>query len=95
MCGAAAGAAGPVAAARTLLDIATSASKISDDRRFDALLDSAAAALGRRDAHAESLLHVASELDDAERAALRDSAGRVAARLAERVRGRLEPLLLA
>ena len=33
--------------------------------------------------------------DDAEKAALRDSAGRVAARLAERVRGRLEPLLLA
>jgi aarF domain-containing kinase len=93
--GGGAGAAGPVAAARTLLDIATSASKISDDRRFDALLDSAAAALGRRDAHAESLLHVASELDDAERAALRESAGRVAARLAERVRGRLEPLLLA
>ena len=89
------GTAGPVAAARTLLDIATSASKISDDRRFDALLDSAAAALGRRDAHAESLLHVASELDDAEKAALRESAGRVAARRAERVRGRLEPLLMA
>ena len=68
---------------------------MSDDRRFDALLDSAAAALGRRDAHAESLLHVATELDDAERAALRESAGRVAERLAERVRGRLEPLLMA
>lgn len=91
--GGAAGAAGPVSAARTLLDLTTSASKISDDRRFDSLLDGALAALGPRDAHAESLLRVASELDELERAALRESAGRVADRLATRVRERLEPLL--
>ena len=87
------GAADPVAAARALLDIATSASKISDDRRFNALLTrprrrSAAGRAPGRPARRVGL-------DDAEKAALRDSAGRVAARLAERVRGRLEPLLLA
>ena len=69
--GGGAGAAGPVAAARTLLDIATSASNL----RRPAL---PRAGLGRGGARTAGrarrvILHVASELDDAERAALRES----------------------
>jgi predicted unusual protein kinase regulating ubiquinone biosynthesis (AarF/ABC1/UbiB family) len=84
----------PVAVARTVLDLAKTVTSVSDDRRFDDILNAAFAAVrsGTPEPEADSLLHLPNALDTHEQAELRELGNRVAERLAERVRERLAPL---
>merc|ERR1719174_567145 len=84
----------PVAVARTVLDLAKTVTSVSDDRRFDDILNAAFAAVrsGAPEPEADSLLHLPNALDAHEQAELRELGNRVAERLAERVRVRLAPL---
>ena len=95
----------PVAAAKALVEALGSASSVSGDDRFDALLQQTATLLdtrrpalpsphGEGSDSEETLLAAVSTLDDHELATLRSSAASVADRLAAQARKRLQPLVL-
>ena len=93
----------PVAAAKALVEALGSASSVSGDDRFDALLRQTATLLDTQrpalptphgEGSEETLLAAVSTLDDHELATLRSSASSVADRLAAQARKRLQPLVL-